>query len=221
MVKTESITDFSGYSDEGFILGYSVGKKTRDGNAYACTVPPTASVGQNGDYYFELNDTVAGLQREPNNWAQTDTAGWEFTVNEDITVSGARGLSRSSSYVGTIKLADVSGTVLAEKDVSLVAGAWVSVDFDNPVALTAGNNYIIMLFGQPSSLMYQHNPTTVPQITYVQGRYGGLPGSAENGTAYSADILIQGARNPPYPFKTQYYKTRGEWGRVWKSPYWS
>ncbi len=186
-----------------------------NGNAYAYTVPPTASVGENGEYYFELYDVsiITGLQSEPNNNANTGTAGWEFTANEDITVIGARGLARST-YTGTIKLANSSGTVLAEKSVSLVANTWVNVDFDNPVALTAGNNYIIMLFGNSSTLMYQNNPTVASQITYVRGRYGSLPGSTESGTAYSVDILIEGNQQPPYPVKTQYYKTGGEWVAV-------
>lgn len=186
-----------------------------NGNAYAYTVPPTASVGENGEYYFELyaSSIINGLQSEPSSNANTGTAGWEFTANENLIIVGARGFARSS-YVGTIKLADVSGTVLAEQSVSLAANAWVSVDFDNPVALTAGNNYIIMLFGNSGTLKYQSNPTVASQITYVRGRYGSLPGNAESGTAYSVDILIRKDSNPPYPVKTQYYKTGGEWVAV-------
>ena len=183
------------------------------GNAYAYIAPPSASVGENGDYWFELYNTITGLRSEPNNSANTGVAGWEFTANEDITVIGARGLA-SSSYVGVIKLSDISGTVLAEKSISLVANSWVNVEFDNPVTLTAGNHYIIMLFGNGGTLKYTRNPIVASQITYVQARYGSLPGSTESGTAYSADILIQKSSNPPYPVKTQYYKTGGEWVAV-------
>lgn len=212
-----TITANGTYTPTGQTAGYgpvtvNVGQ---GGNAYASTVPPDASIGQNGDYYFELFDTtfITGLQSEPNKTASASTAGWEFTANEDITVIGARGLARSS-YAGTITLADVSGTVLAEKTVSLVANTWVRVDFDNPVALTAGNNYIIMLFGNSSTLKYQNDPAVASQIRYVQGRYGSLPGSREGGTAYSVDILIYKDSNPPYPIKTQYYKTGGVWEPV-------
>lgn len=205
------------YTPSGTTLGY--GPVTVDvqggGNAYANTVPPTAVVGQDGDYYFELNNTpfINGLQSEPNLNANTGTAGWEFTANENLTILGARGYARSS-YTATIKLANSSGTVLAEKSVSLVDNTWVSVTFDTPVTLTAGSNYIIMLFGNSSTLRYQTNPTVASQITYVRGRYGSLPGTSENGTAYSVDIVIQGNQNPPYPLKTQYYKTGGLWVTV-------
>jgi len=182
------------------------------GNAYAYSVPPTASVGENGEYYFELDasSTISGLKSEPNDTANTGTAGWEFTANENLTVVGVRGFARSS-YTGTIKLAGSSGTVLAEKSVSLVADTWVSAMFDTPVTLSSGNNYIIMLFGSSGTLKYQRNPSTATQITYVRGRYGSLPGTAETGTAYSVDILIEGNVQPPYPVKTQYYKTGGVW----------
>lgn len=198
------------YIPSGETIGYSpvTVNVSEGGNAYAGVSSPDESIGQNGAYYFELADVGSGLRSELNYSANTGVAGWEFTANEDITVIGARGLARSS-YVGVIKLSDISGTVLAEKSISLVANTWVSVDFDNPVSLTAGNNYIIMLFGDSGTLKYTHNPIVASQITYVQARYGNLPGSTESGTAYSVDILIQGI--PPFPLKTQYYKTEGMW----------
>lgn len=211
-----TVTANGTYTPPSGVLGYApVTVNVSGGNAYANTIPPTASVGQDGDYYFELNNiiTINGLQSEPNSNANTGTAGWEFTANESLTILGARGYARSS-YTGTIKLADSSGAVLAEKSVSLVANAWTSVMFDTPVTLTSGSNYIIMLFGNSSTLRYQNNPTVASQITYVRGRYGSLPGSSETGTAYSVDILIQGDQNPPYPLKTQYYKTGGAWVTV-------
>lgn len=215
-----TVTQNGTYTPSGTTLGYgpvtvNVSGGGGGGNAYTDTVPPPASLGENGDYYFELynSQVINGLQSEPNLTANTGTAGWEFTANENLTICGARGYARSS-YIGTIKLANSSGTVLAEKSVSLVENTWVNVEFDNPVALTAGNNYIIMLFGNYNTLRYQQNPATASQVTYVRGRYGSLPGSSENRTAYSVDILIQRALNPPYSFKTQYYKTGGVWVTV-------
>lgn len=211
-----TITQNGTYTPSGTTLGYGpVTVNIGGGNAYVDTVPPPASLGENGQYYFELNNTqvINGLQSEPNEYANTGIAGWEFTANENLTILGARGYALSS-YTGTIKLANASGTVLAEKSVSLLAYTWAIVTFDTPVTLTAGSNYIIMLFGNSRTLRYQTNPTVASQITYVRGRYGSLPGSSENGTAYSVDILIQGSRNPPYPFKTQYYKTGGVWVTV-------
>lgn len=208
-----TVTQNGTYTPSGTTKGYGpVTVNVGGGNAYADTVPPPASLGENGQYYFELCNTqvINGLQSEPDENANTGTAGWEFTANENLIIVGARGYARST-YTGTIKLADTSGTVLAEKSVSLVANGWVSVMFDTPVTLTAGSNYIIMLFGNSKTLRYQTNPTVASQITYVRGRYGSLPGSMETGTAYSVDILIQDSLNPPYPLKTQYYKTGGVW----------
>lgn len=215
-----TVTQNGTYTPSGTTLGYgpvtvNVSGGGGGGNAYAETTPPSASVGQNGDYYFELNNsvTINGLQGEPNEYANTGTAGWEFTANANLTILGVRGYALLP-YTGTIKLADSSGTVLAEKSVSLDANTWVSVMFDAPVTLTAGSNYIIMLFGNKNTLMYQRNPTVASQITFVCGRYGSLPGNTETGTAYSVDIIIQGNSNPPYPVKKQYYKTGGVWVTV-------
>lgn len=182
------------------------------GNAYALPTAPDASVGSDGEYYFELLNSsyISGLNSNPTMQANTNTAGWEFTANENITIVGARGLARAS-YTGTIKLATSDGTVVAEKSIQLAENAWESVYFDSPVTLTSGSNYIIMLFGNSSTLMYQRTPSTAAEITYVCARYGGLPGTSESGTAYSVDILIAKEATPPYPVKTQYYKTGGVW----------
>lgn len=213
-----TVTQNGTYTPSGTTLGYgpvTVNVQGGGKNAYSDTVPPSASAGDNGDYYFELdNSAIAnGLQTDPSYNANTSTAGWEFTANSTLTVVGARGRARST-YTGTIKLADSSGTVLAEKSVNLIINTWVSVMFDTPVTLTTGSNYIIMLFGNASTLTYQRNPTTASEITYVCGRYGNLPGTQEAQTAYSVDVLIKRNIEPPYPLKTQYYKTGGVWVQV-------
>lgn len=201
-----------GFDPVSYLMGKaSGGGGGGDGNAYALPTAPDASVGSDGEYYFELLNSsyISGLNSNPTMQANTSTAGWEFTANENITIVGARGLSRSS-YTGTIKLATSDGTVLAEKSVQL-SNAWESIYFDSPVALTSGSNYIIMLFGNYNTLMYQQSPSTAAKITYVCGRYEGLPGTSESGTAYSVDILIANDAPPPYQVKKQYYKAGGVW----------
>lgn len=185
-----------------------------NGNAYAYTVPPAASVGENGEYYFELVtvNTKDGVSFNPKESASVASGGWEFVANSDITIVGARAKTRST-YDGTVKLANSSGTVLSEKAIALSPN-WNKVFFDTPIQLTAGNNYIIMLFGNSGTLLFTRSATADSDITYVRGRYNGLPGTQETGVLYSVDILIGRATTPPYPVKTQYYKTGGVWVAV-------
>lgn len=196
------------------MLGGSGGGGGGDGNAYAYLRAPTSADGENGQYWFQLTtEDYYALKSDPTQNANTGIAGWEFTANSAITVVGLRA-KVLGSYTATIKLAESNGTVLAEASVSTVYDQWVDVALETPITLTAGSNYIVMLFGQALTLRYQNSPATVSSLTYVRGRYGGLPGSTENGTCYSCDIIIQGHNQPPYPVSKQYYKSGGTWSEV-------
>lgn len=182
------------------------------GNAWSGTSAPSDAVGENGQYYFQLSTDNHALVNDPASNANTGTAGWEFTAASAITIVGVRAMARSS-YTGTVKFGEAGGTILKEVGVSLVAGQWVEAMFDSPVTLTTNTHYIVMLFGNSSTLLYQRSPTLrTNAITYVRGRYGGFPGTNESGTAYSVDVLYQ--IEPPYPIKSEYYKSGGTWSQV-------
>lgn len=197
------------------VLGGSGGGGGGSGNAFASINAPTAADGENGQYWFQLLKATYknGATFNPTSSATISIGGWEFTANSAITICGARATAHTS-YTGTVKLADSNGTVLAEKSISLEAGQWVYVYFDSDVTLTAGNNYIITLFGNSGTLVYTTSAATDASISYVRGRYGGLPGTPESGVLYGVDVLIESEAQPPYPLKKQYYKSGGIWTEV-------
>ena len=200
-----------------YLMGKAAGGGGGGGDAFVSPNAPTSADGENGQYWFQLNAEAdhPALVSQPSSVAYTGTAGWEFKARKAITVAGLRAKIRNSNgYTGTIKLTTSNGTTIAEVSVSLVEGEWVDAYFDDPVSLTVGSNYIVMLFGESGTLTYQNNPTTVSDVEYVCGRYGGLPGVSESGTCYSCDIIIQGHSQPPLPVKTQYYKSGDSWSVV-------
>lgn len=184
------------------------------GNAYTSLNAPSSGDGENGQYWFQLQNGangIAGGSLDSN--AVTGVAGWEFTANSPMEIIGLRAIARST-YAGTLKFGDLNG-VLVEKSVNLASGQWVEVSLDSPIQLVSGNNYIVMLFGTQNTLTYANTNllTLDSRITYVQARYGSYPGNKESGNLYAADIVISGG-NPPYRVKTQYYKTGGVWVTV-------
>ena len=185
---------------------------------YAYTSPPTSLIGENGDYYMELSDAAysPAFANDPANNANSASGGWEFKANAAINILGVRAYVRSSMTGKTIQFGTSSGTVLKTVTVDLAANQWTEVLFDEPVTLTAGTNYIVLLTANSGTLKYQTNPAlTTDKLTYVRGRYGTFPGSQESGTAYSVDVLYEsGASEPPYPIKKEYYKTGGAWTEV-------
>ena len=204
------------------IVSYLMGKSnggggsSGGGNAYAYLSPPTSNIGKDGEYYFELNDKTyrEGADIELTNIASVLSGGWEFRVDSAIKICGARAQARSNS-TGIVKLADNNGNVLAEKSIKLMQNQWNYIFFDSSIPLTVGNNYIIMLFCSSAILNYtKAGDITGPSITYVRGRYGGLPGTQEDRVYYGVDILIEEDASPPFLIKTQYYKSGGVWRPV-------
>ena len=184
------------------------------GNAWASPDAPSASVGADGDYYFHLVNGTPALASEAQLNASTAVAGWEFGANESITIVGARAQARSS-YTATIKFGLPDGTVLAEKNIDLKNGAWATILFDNPITLTANQDYIIMVLGNGNTFYYSPNRPTLAtnKLSYVRGRYGSFPGTEESLSYYNVDVLI-GSGEPPYTADRQYYKTGGVWVEV-------
>ena len=184
------------------------------GNAWASLDEPSASVGANGDYYFHLVNRTPALASDASINASTAAAGWEFTANDSVTIVGARAKARSS-YTATIKFGFPDGTVLAEKNIDLESGVWVSISFDNPITLTVNQSYIIMVLGNSNTFYYSPSTPvlTTNKLSYVQGRYGSFPGTTESISYYNVDVLI-GSEEPPYTADRQYYKTGGVWVQV-------
>lgn len=200
------------------IVSYLLGTKSSggsgNGNAYAYTAPPTESVGENGEYYYELNAEGSGIvSGSLNQSANTSAAGWEFKAINSFSVIGLRGYARQA-YTGTLVLGTTS-TQLVSKSVQTIANEWVEVMLDEPIQLTAETNYIVMLLGNQNTLSYNisSNLTFDSNLSYVRARYGQFPGNTEDRNVYSADVIID-RPGPPYPVRTQYYKTGGVWVAV-------
>lgn len=208
-----TVTQNGTYTPSGTTIGY--GPVTVNvgggGNAWASLDEPSASIGQNGDYYFHLVNGTPALASEAITNASTAAAGWEFGVNESIAVVGARAKARSS-YTATIKFGLLDGTVLAEKSIDLENDSWVTVLFDNPITLTVNQDYIIMVLGNQNTFYYSSSRPTLAtnKLSYVRGRYGSFPGTVEPQSYYNVDVLI-GREEPPYMADRQYYKTGGVW----------
>lgn len=187
---------------------------------YAYTNPPTSEIGEDGDYYMELSDAACSpaFANDPANNANSSSGGWEFKANDSINIIGVRAYVRSDMTGKTIQFGTSSGTVLKAVTVDLTANQWTEVLFDEPVTLTTGINYVVMIvLAGSSTLKYQTNPVlTTDKLTYVRGRYGAFfPGTTESGTAYSVDVLYDsGIAEPPYLIKKEYWKTGGAWTEV-------
>lgn len=203
-----------GFDPVSYMIGKSSsGGSVSDKNAYVSETPPSNSVGNDGDYYFELNsDTVPAIASTFPNYASA-VGGWEFKANTARNIVGAR-VYVASAQTGKIIFGTASGTILKEITVNLAENEWTEVLFDEPVVLTIDTNYIIMAKVNGWTMMYKRNPElTTTSITYVTGRQGPeFPGTTESSVAYSVDVLY--GASIPYSVKNEYYKSGGNWTEV-------
>ena len=165
----------------------------------------------NVDVYEVDPVTIYGvLSTIPSSNSSTSQAGWEFKTQKQLKIIGLRARTRAT-VSGTAKIASSDGTLLAETTQSeFVSGQWTDVLLGTPVILDYDTNYIIMIAaGDGSALVYGRSPTVDSNImTYIQGRYGALPGTTESGTYYGVDIIYEiKARDI---FHVYYYSADGQ-----------
>jgi hypothetical protein len=216
VIQPLSVSQNGTYTPPSGVDGYApvtVSVPGGSGNVIQGTTAPTSDIGENGNYYYEgaYTNSERGYTSDfPSSTSQTK-AGWEFTPNGDITLIGLSGVLRNSG-TGSLILADVTGNIIKQIDnVSFTANVETEALFDTPLQLISGNNYIVQIWG--SGLSYrQSNKTFNPKITYVQGRYGNLPGNTESGSVYSANILI--GYEIVFIAEHQYHKENGMWRQL-------
>ena len=187
-------------------------------NSFVGTETPTTEMGNNGDYYFELVNTVEGPGLDaPFESNASSTGGYSFTVKsgKNVAATGVR-VKLRANITGAVEFGTVDGTLIKSVSVSYNAGSWSKVLFDEPVSLNAGVEYSVVFNGSGGSMFYQGSPSSYANddIVYITGRYGSFPGASE-GNAYSCDVIIQRViESPPFPVKKQYYKSNGLWLEV-------
>jgi len=184
------------------------------GNIFQETIPPTSDIGVDGNYYYFGAYGVRGYKGNFGNQSGTGQAGWEFYPNNNILITGLEGMTRINVNAYLV-LADVNGNIIKQTEsVNFTADAAKIINFDTPVTLMANTHYIVQIVASSSgSLRYaaSYSPSLIDSnITYVQGRYGSLPGNTDT-ALYSVNIIID---DGIFRATEQYYKKNGVWTQI-------
>ena len=210
-----SVTQNGTYTPGTGVDGFSSVSVNVSGGAsgvYVGADAPDPNIGSNGEYYYRRHDFGNGFNGELLCISSTKISGYEFIPNKNIIVLGLRGYVRYNA-VGRLSIVETSGVLVAEiTDLSFAQG-WNVAFFETPVQLAANQNYIVMIEVSSNVLSYGSASNAIfdSAITYVQGRYGSIPGTNDNGVIYGADIIIQTDYSVVYE---QYYKTNGSWSQI-------
>ena len=142
---------------------------------------------------------IIALPSNPSSTTNHYEMGWQFTVNEEIKVSGLRVyLPTAQTVVG--HLWGSSSTAIGTVTIVAQANTWSEALFDAPVTLTPGTTYTVSCYNE--SNRYYANASTLTynsKVNFVSGVYNSSrnykPTSRETGYNYPFIDIIIGQNN--------------------------
>jgi len=187
---------------------------------------PTALVGNDGDYYIDTNTDIlygpkdsSGSSPPENslNTSPSSSAAASYNIGNTFhfVVDGNVIGARFWRYVDSSKTArpvylSLAGALVATSlpsIESLGATGWQSVNFSTPVAVSAGQEYLIWI--EADGFYYEGVPATVQDsshITWKNGNYGSYGGGVPSTSApnnYFVDVTFQVAGGVVWPIAIQ------------------
>lgn len=187
---------------------------------YTGPLPPPASLGTDGDYYYQRINWQRSIQSvSPGSilGSNTNAYGTEFAVTQPVTVThlfARTNLSKTGKFqIGT------TSEILAEiENVSFNAEEWTEVLLQSPIQLTPGTNYVVKVIvtTSPGNVGYVSKQSSLnygSDFTFIATRYGtSWPGSSESGAYALVGVSYVGSGL--YRITKQFHKESGSWSVI-------
>lgn len=203
------------------LVGSDVDDVANSGMFTGVETPPPASLGSDGDYYYQramFARSIQSVNTSSIQWSQTVAYGTEFTVNQTVTVTS---LFARNTGGRTMKLQiGTTSEILAETDnVTFPANEWVEVPLQSTIQLSPGINYIVKAVAStsPGYVAYVSSSSDLTydsKFSYVGARYGSSwPGTSESGIYPMVGVVYAGS-DGTYRIAKQFYKASGSWSEL-------
>lgn len=203
------------------LVGSDVDDVTNSG-IYTGIFPPPASLGSDGDYYYQRGNLQRSIQSlNPGSTilgSNTTAYGTEFTVTEPVTVTHLFARTRADQ-TGKLQLGTTSEILAEIENVSFNAEAWTEVLLSSPIQLTPGTNYVVKVIvaTTPGNVAYVNSISDITvnnKFSYVRARYGtSWPGSSE-ANVYPLVGVVYSCSDGLYRIIKQFYKESGSWSEI-------
>ena len=159
------------------LAGSDVDNVTDSGMYTGTEAPPPASLGTDGDYYYQRGNLRRSIQSVTGTISASSTPayGTEFTVIQPVTVTHL--FARiGAERTGKMQLGTTSEILAETESVTFYAGEWVEVPLQSPIQLSTGTNYLVkvLLNSSPGYVSYVSsisNLTYDSNFSYVATRY--------------------------------------------------
>lgn len=127
------------------LVGSDVDDVSNSGMYTGTEAPPPASLGTDGDYYYQRTDlfhSIDSMNESAISGSTSKEYGTAFAVTEQVTV---KSLFAMTTEANTGKLQfGTTGQILAEiENVTFPAGEWVEVPLTSPIQLSPNTIYLV------------------------------------------------------------------------------
>lgn len=203
------------------LVGSAVDDVSDSGMYTGSEAPPPASLGSDGDYYYQRvisQRSIQNVNMSSLHTSNTTSYGNEFTVTEPITVTHLFART-GADRTGKLQLGTTSEILAETERVTFPAGEWVEVPLASQIQLSPGTNYVVKVLvdGYPGYVSYVNSSSELTfdsKFRYVRARYSSSwPGSSESGICVLVGITYI-ASNGVYRIIKQFHKASGLWSEI-------
>lgn len=204
------------------LVGSDVDDVSDSGMYTGIDVPPPASLGTDGDYYYQRiisRQSIQSVSASAIIYQSNTTAyGNEFTVTEPVTVTHlfARTVARRT---GKLQIGTTAEMLAEIESVLFPAGEWVEVPLASPIQLSTGTNYVVkaLVNSYPGYVSYVNSISDLTydsKFQYVRARYNtSWPGTSESGICVLVGVSYI-ASDGVYRICKQFHKDSGSWSEI-------
>ena len=203
------------------LVGSDVDDVADSGMFTGTEAPPPASLGSDGDYYYQrtiFQRSIQNVNMSSLRTSNTTSYGNEFTVTEPVTVTHLFART-GADQTGKLQLGTTSEILAETESVVFPAGEWVEVPLASQIQLSTGTNYVVKVLvnGYPGYVSYVNSISDLTydsKFQYVRARYSTpWPGSSESGICVLVGITYIGS-DGVYRIIKQFHKASGSWSEI-------
>ena len=184
------------------------------GGVYVGTNDPSASVGDDGDYYYKRRNYVKWLEIERlgSSTASTSIYGVKLKIQKACKITHLAGLMGSDG-VGSLRIGTTSEILETISDIAFTANKMQYVPLQNPINAQVNDEYIIQIVISSGTMRHTSSKLYYADeyATYINSNYGGFPGTST--TSYYAPVSC-GFETDYELVDTQYIKESGAWSKI-------
>ena len=191
------------------------------GMHFGINCPPEASLGVNGEYYYQRSIHARSIQSVNSSSIQgsnTTAYGTEFTVTQQVTVTH---LFAKTTYerIGKLQIGTTAEILAETESVTFPANEWVDVPLESTIQLSTGTNYVVkvLVVDFPGGVAYVNSISDLTydsKFSYVSTYYGtSWPGTPETGIYPLVGVVYSGS-DGVYKIDKQFYKSSGTWTEI-------